>query len=115
MEPPLRADNPEVTKLRRKDGTLIPVEATSSMITVGGRKVLQAFIRDISERRKIELERESLIAELKRTLNELKTLRSLKYPIKSVDDGFSPSARGTIFTTADLRRLSISPEFPGRE
>ena len=65
------------TKLKRKDGTLIPVEATSSMITVCGRKVLQAFIRDISERRKIEFERESLIAELKRTLNELKTLRGI--------------------------------------
>ncbi len=56
---------------RHKDGSLIPVEVSSSPTLIDGSKVLQNFVRDISRRREIEearqraeQEREQLITEL---------------------------------------------------
>jgi len=61
----------------RKDGTDFPVEVTSSMLTVENKKVLQSIVRDISERKKREKEKERLIARLKNALDEIKTLRGI--------------------------------------
>ncbi|HEY3243118.1 MAG TPA: response regulator, partial [Phycisphaerae bacterium] len=41
---------------RRKDGTLVDVEVSASVITYGGRRVLCAVARDVSERRRFEAE-----------------------------------------------------------
>lgn len=49
---------------RRKDGSLIPVEVSSRMVSVGGRDTLQNVVRDVSKRKQIEAEREQLIVEL---------------------------------------------------
>jgi PAS domain S-box-containing protein len=48
---------------RRKDGTEVPVEISLSPLEVDGDTVTIAAIRDISERRKTELERAKLIRE----------------------------------------------------
>lgn len=49
---------------RRKDGTLVPVEVSSRFSAIGGQPVLVNFVRDITYRKRIETEREQLIAEL---------------------------------------------------
>ncbi|MHB1134136.1 MAG: sensor histidine kinase [Chloroflexota bacterium] len=49
---------------RRRDGTTFPVEVSSRGATAGGERVLLSIVRDISERRKLEREREELLAEL---------------------------------------------------
>jgi PAS domain S-box-containing protein len=48
------------TAQRRKDGTVFPVEVSNRIIAEPGRKYYQAFIRDISERKRAE---ESLLNE----------------------------------------------------
>lgn len=45
------------TTVRRRDGRLIPVEVHANYIRYGGAEFNCAFVRDISERRQIELER----------------------------------------------------------
>jgi len=62
---------------KKKDGTYMPVELTTTIIAYGNRKVLQSFIRDISKRRKAEDEKERLIAKLKKALDEIKTLQGI--------------------------------------
>lgn len=49
---------------RHKDGTPIPVEVSSRLIQVDGQSAMQNIVRDASRRKKIEAEREQLIAEL---------------------------------------------------
>jgi PAS domain S-box-containing protein len=53
---------------RRKDGTIFPVEISSSYFTQGERKMHTAFIRDISERKQIE---EELLLEKENFRNSL--------------------------------------------
>jgi PAS domain S-box-containing protein len=48
---------------QRRDGTRFPAEATVSKVVVGGEIYLPGFIRDISERRRREDEREALLRE----------------------------------------------------
>ncbi len=62
---------------KKKDGTYTPVEVTSTLISLGNQKVLQAFIRDISERRLKEKETERLLKRLKDASDEINTLRSI--------------------------------------
>ena len=42
------------TLVRRKDGAIIPVDITSSIITYSGKRVVQSIIRDISDRKQAE-------------------------------------------------------------
>lgn len=62
---------------RRKDGHEIPVEISSTLFEVKGKKKILAFCRDISERKKREAEREQLVTELQRALDEIKTLQGI--------------------------------------
>lgn len=50
---------------RKKDGTIFPVDVSTSLMEIGGRKLILAIDRDISERKKIEEDRDRLIEELK--------------------------------------------------
>ncbi len=50
--------------LSRKQGPALPVEVTSSIMRYGGRNVVQWFCRDISERRRAQVERETLQMQL---------------------------------------------------
>jgi PAS domain S-box-containing protein len=49
--------------LRRRDGTIFPAEETVSRLRIGDELVLSAFIRDVSERRRREEERDALLRE----------------------------------------------------
>jgi two-component system, cell cycle sensor histidine kinase and response regulator CckA len=49
---------------RRKDGTLFPVEVSSSHIHHAGKEYVYSFVRDISERERAEAEKEQLLAQL---------------------------------------------------
>ena len=42
------------TSHKRKDGKEIPVEISSKLVDYGGKKVVQSFVRDITERKKTE-------------------------------------------------------------
>ncbi len=65
--------------LVRKDGSLLPVSLSSTAYTDGNGEFggFEGFIRDISERKKLEREREKLIADLQQALAEVKTLRGI--------------------------------------
>jgi PAS domain S-box-containing protein len=63
---------------RRKDGTLFPIEFSSVVFhTPEGEKRTCLIIRDISERKNAELEREQLIDELQDALQHVKSLSGL--------------------------------------
>ncbi len=64
-------------KYTRKDGSLIDVEVSASMITYNGKKALCVVSRDVSERRKLEKEREKLISDLQSALANVKKLSGL--------------------------------------
>jgi len=49
---------------RHRDGSTLPVEVSSRLITVGDQVLMQNFVRDIRQRKAVEAEREHLIAEL---------------------------------------------------
>ena len=62
---------------RLASGTVKDVEVFSGPIRLSGEKVLYSIIHDISERRRIEQERENLIAKLEQAMAEIKRLRGI--------------------------------------
>ncbi|MCX6006769.1 MAG: PAS domain S-box protein [Chloroflexi bacterium] len=50
-----KGTGPDELELVRKDGCYVPVEINTSIVQRGGEKVALAFIRDISERKKVEI------------------------------------------------------------
>ena len=56
---------------RRKDGSVFPMELAVSEAWVGERRIFTGIIRDISERRQADQERERLIAELETKAAEM--------------------------------------------
>jgi PAS domain S-box-containing protein len=62
---------------RRKDGKEFPVDMTLSPLKTGGQTVAIVIIRDISEQRRVEEEREHLLAQIQEALAHVKTLHGL--------------------------------------
>ncbi|HJX31880.1 MAG TPA: PAS domain S-box protein, partial [Thermodesulfobacteriota bacterium] len=62
---------------KKKDRTLFSAEVRLSSLLLGEKTVLQALVRDITERRQAEEEREKLILELRASLEKVKTLGGL--------------------------------------
>ncbi len=56
------------TMHRRRDGSTFPVEVSSRGDMVSGRRVLFSIIRDVTERKRFEAEREELLAATQRAL-----------------------------------------------
>ncbi len=63
------------TSYKRKDGTVFPVEVSARMLGYGAKPIMVAVVRDITERKQIEAEREKLIYELELRNAESETLR----------------------------------------
>ncbi len=56
---------------RRKDGSLVPVEVSSSLTVIDKRKVLQNFARDVSRRKEIETARKQAEQEREQLIHQL--------------------------------------------
>jgi PAS domain S-box-containing protein len=67
-----------VGKVKIKNGRLLDIEVNSSIIIINGNVVgSRDIVRDISDRKKVEKEREAIIADLQKALNEIKTLQGI--------------------------------------
>jgi len=63
-------DSPETVKvmrveseMQRRDGSVFPAERTISRVRIGAETVLTAFVRDVTDRRRAQQEREALLRE----------------------------------------------------
>ena len=61
----------------RKDGTTFPIEISLSEMVLGYRRTITSFLRNITQRKKAEEEREKLIVDLQEALQKIKTLKGL--------------------------------------
>jgi len=55
----------------RKDGSIMPVEVHGRTIESGGRKLILTVVRDITERKRLEKEREALLQEMRKINQKL--------------------------------------------
>jgi len=62
---------------KRKDDSVFPVEVSTRIIKVDGKRFHQAIIRDITERKRMEKEREKIISDLQDALSKVKALSGL--------------------------------------
>ncbi len=65
------------TLLMQKTGGTVPIELSFSQTTFGGRPATVCFARDITDRKRAEETRETLIAELQFALSKVKTLSGM--------------------------------------
>lgn len=59
----------------RRDGSVFSVEVSSCGVSIAGERVLLSIIRDVTDRKRAEAEREQLISQLNAALASVKTLR----------------------------------------
>jgi len=64
-------------KFRKKDGSLLEVWITAGVLFFAGKRAACGIIKDLTERKRAEEEREQLINELQEALANIKTLRGL--------------------------------------
>ena len=94
---------------RRKDGTLIPVEVSANILP-GGR--WQAFVRDISERRRIEDERQVFVSLLENSSDFIGVADPSGKPIY-----VNPAGRRMVGLPADypVEKTQIPDYYPAEE
>ncbi|CAB1055556.1 hypothetical protein D1BOALGB6SA_289 [Olavius sp. associated proteobacterium Delta 1] len=67
-----------IGKQKTKDGRWLDIEVNSSIIVTNGKIIgSRDIVRDISDRKKAEKEREAIIADLQKALVEIKTLKGI--------------------------------------
>ncbi|MFH1756421.1 MAG: PAS domain S-box protein [Pseudomonadota bacterium] len=64
----------------KKNGTILPLWINVKKVTWGGKSVFLSVQTDITERKRIEAEREKLVRDLQKALSEVKTLKGI-FPI----------------------------------
>jgi two-component system, LuxR family, sensor kinase FixL len=74
---------------QRKDGSTFPVEVNSRGQTIAGQRMLLSVVRDISERARLEAEREALVATTQRALDQreeflMMVSHELRSPVTSI-------------------------------
>lgn len=62
---------------RRKDGREFPIELTVAKASIETDTIVTAILRDITDRTRVEAERERLVHELEEALAQVKTLRGI--------------------------------------
>jgi PAS domain S-box-containing protein len=104
-------DAPSVyeAKLIRKDGTIIEVELSASVIQYGGNIAHVGIIRDIADRKRMEEERHKFDIQLR----EVQKLESLGILAGGIAHDFN-NLLMAILGNADLANLSLSPVSPAR-
>ena len=85
-------------RLKRKDGTLVPVEASANILDDGR---WQAFIRDISERKRVEDQRQVFVSLLDNSVDFI-----------GIAD---PTGKPIYLNAAGRRMIGLSPDFPVEE
>ncbi len=69
---------------RRKDGSLAVIDVSASMVTYGGRKVIQRLCRDVTERRQLEQENALLREYYERILDMMPVGLGVKRNVDSI-------------------------------
>jgi two-component system cell cycle sensor histidine kinase/response regulator CckA len=102
----IKAGDDEKTKLyhRRKDGSLIAVEINTSRVTFGTEELMLAIVRDISERRQSENERQRLQDQL----NQARKMESVGRLAGGVAHDFN-NMLGIIIGHAELAMMQVPP------
>ncbi len=87
---------------RRKDGSEFPVEVSARSTTVNGEKVIVSIIRDITERKQAEAEREQLLVKERHARTQMEQVQ------RQLSTIFETSPVGIGFLDRDQRFVAIN-------
>ena len=71
---------------RHKDGSLFPVEVNTRLVTIGGRELVVAYVRDISQRKQTEDQLQKAQEALRRRVEELASLHVVSLKVTATHD-----------------------------
>lgn len=103
---------------QRRDGTTFPVEVNSTGETIRGRRILLSVIRDITEQRRQEIERDALIENTQRALRMREEFlaivaHELRSPVTNMSMKFDQFVRQVDRTSADPALASAARDALG--